>query len=57
MFQDHALVKQGLKYYTRGLCQLQKALRNFSLAREDKALAAYMVLRPYGVLDSPIYTP
>ncbi|KAJ5164297.1 uncharacterized protein N7500_006127, partial [Penicillium coprophilum] len=53
MFHDHALVKQGLSYYTQGLRQLQKALWDPSLMREDGTLAACMALSLYEALECP----
>ncbi|KAJ5513387.1 hypothetical protein N7463_002939, partial [Penicillium fimorum] len=53
MFHDHALVKQSLNYYTQGLRQLQKALWDPSLMREDGTLAACMALGLYEALECP----
>ncbi|KAJ5959533.1 uncharacterized protein N7479_006683 [Penicillium vulpinum] len=53
MFHNHALVKQGLNYYTQGLQQLQKALWDPSLMREDGTLAACMALSLYEALECP----
>ncbi|CAG7932960.1 unnamed protein product [Penicillium olsonii] len=53
MFHDENLIKQGLTYYTRGLNQLQKALRNPDLMREDGTLAACMALSLYEALECP----
>lgn len=50
---DHALVKQGLNYYIQGLQQLQKALWDPSLMREDGTLAACMALSLYEALECP----
>ncbi|KAL4785950.1 hypothetical protein BJX76DRAFT_366404 [Aspergillus varians] len=53
MFNDHALVKQSLKYYTRGLQQLQRALRDPGLMHEEGTLAACMALSLYEGLECP----
>ncbi|KAL2833716.1 hypothetical protein BDW59DRAFT_179436 [Aspergillus cavernicola] len=53
MFHDRTLVKQSLKYYTRGLHQLQRALRDPSLMRDDGTLAACMALSLYEALECP----
>lgn len=53
MFHDDALVKQGLKYYTRGLHQLQRALHDPRLMRDDGTLAACMALSLYEALECP----
>ncbi|KAJ5334588.1 hypothetical protein N7452_006991 [Penicillium brevicompactum] len=53
MFQDTALIKQSLNYYTRGLNQLQRALRDPNLMREDGTLAACMALSLYEALECP----
>ncbi|KAJ5383762.1 hypothetical protein N7517_001673 [Penicillium concentricum] len=53
MFHDQALVKQGLNYYTQGLRELQKALWDPILMREDGTLAACMALSLYEALECP----
>lgn len=53
MFHDDNLIQQSLSYYTRGLNQLQKALRDPSLMREDGTLAACMALSLYEALECP----
>ena len=53
MFHNNALVKQGLNHYIQGLQQLQKALWDPSLMREDGTLAACMALSLYEALESP----
>lgn len=53
MLNDQALVKQGLNYYIQGLQQLQKALYDPSLMREDGTLAACMALSLYEALGCP----
>ncbi|CAG8030455.1 unnamed protein product [Penicillium salamii] len=53
MFHHDYLIKQSLKYYTRGLNQLQRALRDPDIMREDGTLAACMALSLYEALECP----
>ncbi|KAJ5645727.1 hypothetical protein N7507_011738 [Penicillium longicatenatum] len=53
MFHMPGLVKTGHKYYTQGLRQLQRALHDPLLMREDETLAACMALSLYEALECP----
>jgi hypothetical protein len=53
MINSDALVKQGLNYYARGLHQLQRALHDPRIMREDGTLAACMALSLYEALECP----
>lgn len=53
IFHDTLLIRQSLNYYIRGLIELQKALRDPSLMREDGTLAACMALSLYEALECP----
>ncbi|KAJ5762456.1 C6 zinc finger domain-containing protein [Penicillium nucicola] len=53
MSQNIALTKSSLTYYTRGLHQLQKALYNPDLMKEDETLAACMALSLYEAIECP----
>ena len=50
---DHALVHESLKFYTRGLWELQRALWDPNLMYEDETLAACMILVTYEVTECP----
>ena len=52
-FQDPALFKASLHFYTRGLQQLQRALYDPELMKEDETLAACMALNLYEAIECP----
>ncbi|PYH90490.1 C6 zinc finger domain protein [Aspergillus ellipticus CBS 707.79] len=52
-FQDAALKRHSLNLYTQGLQQLQSALWNRNLARDDGTLAACMALSLYEAMECP----
>lgn len=52
-FKDTALVKESHKLYVKGLEQLQKALRDRNLVRDDGTLAACMALSLYEAMECP----
>ncbi|KAJ6108443.1 hypothetical protein N7523_009766, partial [Penicillium sp. IBT 18751x] len=51
--QNLALIKMSLSLYTRGLRQLQRALHDPRLMREDETLAACMALNIYEAVECP----
>lgn len=53
MFHMPDLVQTSHKYYTQGLRQLQRALHDPLLMREDETLAACMALSLYEALECP----
>ncbi|KAJ5364335.1 C6 zinc finger domain-containing protein [Penicillium cataractarum] len=52
-FQDASLVKEGHNLYIQGLQQLQHALRDRNLVRNDGTLAACMALSLYEAMECP----
>ncbi|OGM48028.1 hypothetical protein ABOM_002741 [Aspergillus bombycis] len=52
-FQNNTLIRESLKLYTQGLQQLQRALWDPNLMREDGTLAACMALSLYEALECP----
>jgi hypothetical protein len=50
---NQALVHESLKFYTQGLWELQRALRDPKLMYEDETLAACMMLVTYEVTECP----
>ncbi|KAJ5157493.1 C6 zinc finger domain-containing protein [Penicillium canariense] len=52
-FQNPALIRGSHNLYTQGLQQLQCALRNRHLVRDDGTLAACMALSLYEALECP----
>ncbi|KAE8371315.1 hypothetical protein BDV26DRAFT_286888 [Aspergillus bertholletiae] len=53
MCQNPTLIRESLKLYTKGLQQLQRALWDPGLMREDGTLAACMALSLYEALECP----
>jgi hypothetical protein len=52
-FQDTALVEESHNLYVQGLQELQKALRDRNLVRDDGTLAACMALSLYEAMECP----
>jgi Fungal specific transcription factor domain len=50
---DQVLLQEGLRLYTRGLCELQKALWNPKLMYREETLAACMALTMYELQECP----
>ena len=53
MYKDPALAREGLKFYTKGLWELQKALWNPTLMNKDETCGACVALAIYEVIECP----